>query len=75
MTNVEELCETSEKNLIGSGLGEGNDKDFVDTYLKKDVKERYHFKIFNQQLWDFVFTKYGGTLIKRYYLQMGQYYS
>ena len=32
-------------------------------------------KICNEALWNFLFDKYGGDIVKRYYAQAGTYYT
>lgn len=74
MTNVEDLCDTSEKNLIGSGEPPF-ESSVTDTYLKSDLYERKDFKVYNEDLWKFLFSKYGGSQIKRIYEKHGGYYT
>jgi len=39
------------------------------------VSERYEYKVINQELWSFLFEKYGGSEIKRYAIPQGTYYT
>jgi hypothetical protein len=76
ITNDEDLCETDmTKNLIGTGTIEQYEKTCVDKYLKSDVRERYDYKVINQELWQFLYSKYGGSEIKRYSVPQGQYWT
>ena len=54
MTNVEDLCDTTEKNLTGTGEAP-YDKAVIDTYLKPDMYERKDFKVYNEDLWNFLY--------------------
>jgi hypothetical protein len=43
--------------------------------LKADVRERYDYKVINQELWQFLYSRYGGSEIKRYAVPQGQYWT
>lgn len=45
----------------------------MDKYLKADIRERYQFKLVNQDLWTFLYSKYGGSEIKRYSVPLSYY--
>jgi len=63
ITNDQDLCESDEKCLRGTG--KVFEVDCFDKYLRDNVKERYEFKIVNQEFWDFLYSRYGGSTIKR----------
>ena len=72
--NDEDLCEPENGiNLKGTGSVEQFETSCVDKYLKSDVRERYQFKIVNQELWTFLYSKYGGSEIKRYAIPVSSY--
>lgn len=73
ITNDEDLCEESLLNLQGSGKVEQFEKNTVDKYIKSDVRERYQYKIINQELWNFLYSKYGGSEIKRFSIPLSYY--
>lgn len=68
ITNDSDLIDDSDRNLKGTGSAPGYEATVYDKYLKADVKERYHYKIVNPDIWDFLFSRYGGSEIKRYYM-------
>ena len=50
--------------------------EVVDTYIHKDKRERLHFEIVNEELWEFLSKRYGfDQTIKRHYISKGSYYS
>jgi hypothetical protein len=59
ITNNEDLCDlNNRKNLTGTGTVEQFEPTVVDRYLKSNVSERYEFKVINQELWQFLFSRY-----------------
>ena len=66
MTNVEDLCDNTEKELRGTGKNPF-EASLVDTYLKSDVFERRDFKVYNKDIFEFLHSRYGGSEIKRIY--------
>lgn len=73
ITNDEDLCDSQDINLKGTGTIEQFDSNCVDKYVKADVRERLQFKIVNQELWTFLHSKYGGSEIKRYAIPLSYY--
>lgn len=68
ITNAE-LLETDEKYLKGTGDLNDFEADVSDTYLRKDKFERTNFEFINEDLWKFLFERYGADqTIKRYYV-------
>ena len=41
--------------------------------MRDDARERYQFKIVNQELWTFLHSKYGGSVIKRTTIPLSSY--
>ncbi len=41
--------------------------------MKDDVRERYQFKIVNQELWTFLHSRYGGSVIRRLTIPLSPY--
>jgi hypothetical protein len=37
------------------------------------VRERYQYKLVNQELWTFLYSRYGGNEIKRYAIPLSMY--
>jgi DUSP domain len=66
ISNYEDLCIESPVYLKGTGKLENYEKTYLDVYFKPNMHERYDYKIINQELWTFLFNKYGGDEIKRY---------
>ena len=64
ITNDEDLCEKPETKLL-LGTGTVFDANTADKYIRDDVRERYEFKIVNQEFWEFLHSRYGGSIIKR----------
>ena len=42
-------------------------KNIEDSHLEFGKREKYDFKVFDQDIWDFLSSRYGGTPIKRFY--------
>ena len=69
ISNYEDLCVATvdqNKYLKGSGKLENYEPTYLDVYFKPNMHERHDYKIINQELWTFLFEKYGGDEIKRY---------
>lgn len=73
ITNDEDLCDPNPSNLKGTGTIDQFETNVVDKYLRADVRERYQYKVINQELWNFLNSKYGGSEIKRYSISVTQY--
>lgn len=73
--NDEILCDHDPKFLKGTGTIEQFERDVVDKYIKSNVSERYDYKVINEELWKFLYEKYGGSTIKRYSVPQGTYYT
>lgn len=76
ITNEEELCIQDNQSLLkGTGTVEQFDANCVDRYLRSDVSERFDYKVINQELWEFLYSKYGGSEIRRYTISDGSFYT
>lgn len=75
ITNVDDLCDLDldDINLKGTGKVEQFPSDIVDRYVKENARERYQYKVINQELWDFLFTRYGGEVIRRIAIPLSQW--
>lgn len=40
---------------------------YIDKYLDTNKYPRHDLLIFNEELWNFLFSRYGGDAIKRYW--------
>lgn len=60
------MCDSDPKFLKGTGTVEQFETIVVDKYLRSNIRERQDYKIINEELWKFLFEKYGGSTIKRY---------
>ena len=68
ITNAE-LLETDEKFLKGTGDLNDFESDVADTYLRNDKMERSHFEFLNEDIWKFLFERYGADqTVKRFYV-------
>ena len=62
------------KFLKGTGTVAGFEPEVMDTYLHKDVRERVHFDFVNEEIWEFLKSRYDcDHAIKRYYIAKGSY--
>jgi len=74
INNEKDLCDSENAlNLKGTGTVEQFEANVVDRYVRNDVRERYQFKIVNQDLWTFLHSKYGGSEIKRFAIPLNSY--
>lgn len=67
MTNDEDLCDQSDVYLKGTGKGDF-ESCTVDKYIKQDAREGFQIKILTEEMFNFLYNKYGGDVIKRYYI-------
>lgn len=61
--------------MKGTGTHELFESTVVDKYIKLTATEGADFKIYSQELWDFLVTKYEGNEVKRYYISLGTLFS
>ena len=70
--NQKLLHHEQDKFLQGTGTINEFEADVFDRYLHKDVRERIDFEFINEELWQFLKSRYGcDYVIKRYYMQKG----
>lgn len=68
ISNEKDLLETGDRYLKGTGKAKEFESEVLDTYLQSNSREGYDFEIYNQELWDFLSSRYtADTTIKRYY--------
>jgi len=68
ISNEKDLLETSNRYFQGTGKIKEFESDVIDTYLKSNTRETYDFEIYNQELWDFLSSRYtADRTVKRYY--------
>ena len=62
MLNADELCEEDKEchNLYGTGKVKGMEAQYIDQYLETNKNDRYDFQIYNEDMWQFLFKRYGG---------------
>lgn len=72
--NNNELLDDKDVMLKGTGKVKGLESDYVDQYLRNDVREGMHFDVINGELWEMISTEYGAdTAIKRFYYKENSY--
>lgn len=71
MMNADELCEEDQnrQNLFGTGKVKGMESQFIDQYLEQNKNNQYDFQIYNEEMWQFLFKRYGGQTIQRFYIR------
>lgn len=71
MLNADELTEEdrNKQNLFGTGKVKGMEAQYNDQYLESNKNNQYDFHIYNEEMWQFLFKKYGGQTIQRYYIR------
>ena len=66
------LLHQEAKYLRGTGTLAGFETNVIDTYLSKDVRERQDFEFVNEEIWEFLNSRYGcDQVIKRFYASRG----
>lgn len=70
ITNTEFLEEDKkQQNLYGSGTDETLQPEWIDQYVESNANQQYDYIIVNAELWEFLFKRYGGNPVKRYYIR------
>ena len=59
--------------LYGTDTHKSFAKEYADTYLADGTRYDHDYIIFNEELWQFVFDRYGGLPIKRFYIKKRMY--
>ena len=75
MIQNEVLCEedAQNENLYGTGTIKGMEHDYVDMYVDTNRHPQTDYYMLNQELWQFLFKRYGGQQITRQYYRSSQY--
>lgn len=62
INNDHDLCEEDKngENLFGTGQVKGLESDYIDTYLDNARQNSKDFHILNEEIWQFLFSRYGG---------------
>jgi hypothetical protein len=72
----EVLLDTKNAYLKGTGKLKEFESSVYDAYLNKEVRERMHYEVVTQELWDFLQSRYGcDHEIKRYYSKAPGFFS
>lgn len=73
ISNEEYLLEqdSENNNLYGTGTIKGFESDFIDRYVDQQKHANQDYVCVNSELWTFLFERYGGQIIKRYYARQG----
>lgn len=58
-------------NLYGTGTVKGFESDFIDRFVEQQIHASQDYVCVNEELWQFIFERYGGQVIKRYYVRQG----
>lgn len=75
ITNADFLEEDKgNQNLFGTGTDEDLPTEYIDQYVESNAHQQYDFMIFNPELWEFLFKRYGGNPVKRYYTRSSAMY-
>lgn len=72
ITNSKDLCEEDAQklNLFGTNSIKGLDACYIDKYVNSNKNTQYDMYMFNEELWNFLFSRYGGDAIKRYWTRL-----
>ena len=70
MTTSNDLCEIDKDRLNLYGTGE-----YIDQYFDSNKNSQIDLAIFNEELFQFLFQRYGGQMIKRYWTRKGSGYT
>ena len=72
----EPILQMESKFLKGTGTIKDFESEVMDTYLHKNVRERMDYEVLNEELWEFLSSRYTTNhTIKRYYVSKGSFYS
>lgn len=74
ISNYSQLCEADKDcmNLFGTGTLKNYPSEYIDAYIDCRRKTPTDFSVFNQELWQFLYQRYGGETIKRFYVRKSQ---
>jgi len=76
INNLDTLCEDdpNHDNLFGTDSQEGLAANYVDMYVENQRSPQMDFVVVHTDLWQFLFKRYGGDEILRYYIRKGNNY-
>lgn len=76
ITNVKDLCEVDKdhENIFGTGTLKNMEAEYLDQYVEQKRNQEVDMCIFNEELWTFLFKRYGGEIIKRRWSRLGSGY-
>lgn len=60
-------ADKDQRNLFGTDTLEKQQKEYIDQYLESRLYQQQDFEILNAELWDFIFKRYGGNPVLRFY--------
>ena len=70
ITNLDLIEDDKDKiNLYGTGKLKKFEPDYIDQYIDINKHQQQHYQIFNEEMWEFLVQRYGGTPIKRFYIR------
>lgn len=77
ITNEEDLLEEDPNgnNIYGTGKMKGLESEYIDTYVDQNRSVHTDFICINTELWQFLFERYGGSIVKRYYVRGNSMYT
>lgn len=55
--------------MYGTGTLKGLEHEYIDMYIEQSKTVQGDFVCVNEELWKFLFERYGGQVIKRYYVR------
>ena len=75
----EHLCEEDKngENLFGTGASKGHEAEYMDTYVDtRHTAQTQAYIMYGEEIFEFISSRYGGDVIKRYYIRKnGSYYT
>jgi len=60
-------------NLYGTGQVKGMESDYIDNYVDYNRNFNKDFLVLNEEIWKWLFERYGGQQITRKYIRQSQY--
>lgn len=71
ISNQTDFCEEDKNgdNLYGTGTLKGMESEYIDMYCDQNKSIQSDYMAINEELWKFLLDRYGGQVVKRYYLR------